>query len=296
MLARADRQIEIESAGTPPDNAGRPVFSIVTPSLNQGRYLGDALASVRHQCRARVEHIVVDGGSADDTEEILRAAPGAVRYVIESDEGQSDALNKGLQLARGRIIGWLNADDFYLPGAFDAVERFFACNPRVHVVYGDAVFVDERGRVVRGLQEHGFDASMLLYHGCYIPSTATFFRSRLRDWGLLRLDPTLHLTMDQELFLRLDAAGVQFGYLPRDLAAFRWHESNKSWDAPARDAEHLRVQRMHGTTGKGDFTLAILRRVYKAKHGVMKLCSGAYGRQLRWRVARGATLRWWPQP
>lgn len=269
-----------------------PFFSIVTPSLNQGRYLGDALASVRDQQRPEYEHIIIDGGSKDGTLEILQEASCRVRYVVEDDEGQSDALNKGLQMARGTIIGWLNADDFYLPGAFRAVEDYFASNPDVQVVYGDAVVVDESGRVVRGLQQHGFDARILLYYGCFIPSTSTFFRSELIDTELLHLDTTLHSTMDLELFLRLAAAGVRFGHMRRNLAAFRWHPLAKGQGDPLPGAaEKRRIQIQYGAVGTGELAQKALFRYFQVAHGLRKVLTGAYWRQLRWSRARGTSLR-----
>jgi glycosyltransferase involved in cell wall biosynthesis len=291
MRVKHDGQPESESAKAA--QVAVPVFSIVTPSFNQGLFLSDALSSVRHQGRPSHEHLVIDGGSSDGTRDVLKSAPGVVRYVIEPDQGQSDALNKGLKMARGRFIGWLNADDFYLPGALQAVERCFASNPDAQVVYGDAVIVDESGRVVRGLEEHGFDASILLYYGCYIPSTATFFRSELVEAGLLSLDTALHYAMDLELFLRLTASGVRFAYLPRDLAAFRWHESAKSTrTSRTARAEALRVQRHYGACATGESTFRAMHHALRLKHALRKLGSGAYVRQLRWRLARGTSLRW----
>jgi glycosyltransferase involved in cell wall biosynthesis len=287
-----------DGAGASPANSepvglSRPVFSIVTPSFNQGLYLPDALSSVQGQGNARFEHLVIDGGSTDATGEILASAPDSVRYVMEPDEGQSDALNKGLKMARGTIIGWLNADDFYLPGTFEAVEGFFASHPTVQVVYGDAVIVDGEGGAIRGLEQHGFDASMLLYYGCFIPSTSTFFRSGLIDAGLLTLDTSLHSTMDLELFLRLARAGVEFAHIPRELAAFRWHAMTKGETrAPAGRLEKARIQAAYGTAGMSDATLRLSYRVFQLKHGLMKLFSGAYARQLHWARARGESLRW----
>jgi len=282
--------------GTPKDPPGPrptrgPFFSIVTPSLNQAQFLGDALASVRGQRLPAYEHIIIDGGSADGTLGILQDASSNVRYVVEPDEGQSDALNKGLQMTSGTIIGWLNADDFYLPGAFHAVEEYFASNPDVQVVYGDAVVVDASGRVIRGLQQHGFDARILLYYGCFIPSTSTFFRSELIDTGLLHFDTTLHFTMDLELFLRLAAAGVRFGHMRRDLAACRWHPQAKGQvDSRPGIAERRRVEKQYGAMGTDGLAQKALYRSFQAAHGLRKVLAGSYWRQLRWSRARGTSL------
>jgi len=272
----------------------RFLFSIVTPSLDQGRYISDALSSVRCQENVRCEHVVMDAGSCDGTVDILSEAEGSLRFFVEPDDGQSDALNKGFKLARGSILGWLNADDFYLRGALAVVERCFASNPEVQVVYGDAVIVDENGCVIRGLNQHGPDLAMLLYYGCYIPSTTTFFRSDLLDSGLLRLDTSLRLAMDLDLFIRLAKAGVKFAYLPRELAAFRWHQQAKTLlGGPSGMRERSEIQARYGAATNSELALEVLRTLYRVKHGIKKILSGAYGRQFRWSRARAQSMRWW---
>jgi len=284
-----------DTARTDAEPGRNLTFSVVTPSWNQARFIGDAIASVRGQRHVACEHVVVDGESSDGTDMILRRAGGDVRFLIEPDDGQSDALNKGLQLARGEILGWLNADDFYLPGTLQAVEACFLVNPDADVVYGDCVFVDESGCVLRGLEQHGFDARVLLYYGTYIPSTASFFRSRLASEGLLRFDTTLHQVMDLELFLRLATAGVRFHYLARDLAAFRWHGHNKSLDRESARTETLRVQSQYGAITQNPVALDVLGRVFALKHLWMKVISGASRRQFGWSQRRGLCLKWWPE-
>jgi hypothetical protein len=136
-----------------PPRIGESMLSVLTPSFQYGRFLGDALASVLEQNGLEVEDIVQDGGSTDGTVELLRAAPPGVRWVSEPDGGQSDALNRAFARARGEWVAWLNADEFYLPGGLarllDAAKETGA-----DVVYGDCVFVDEQGRVLRLVPQH----------------------------------------------------------------------------------------------------------------------------------------------
>jgi glycosyltransferase involved in cell wall biosynthesis len=115
-----------------------PTISIVTPSFNAAAYLEDAILSVSRQGRVAVEHIVTDAVSTDGTLEILRQYPH-LRWISEPDRGQSDAINKGFLLAKGELVGWLNADDYYLPGALEAIANAAAAHPEADVIYGDCV-------------------------------------------------------------------------------------------------------------------------------------------------------------
>ena len=125
-----------------------PSFAIVTPSYNTGRYLGAAVRSVLEQDWPDVDYVVMDGGSTDDSIELLRGFGPRVRWVSEPDKGQTDAINRGLARTRGEILGWLNSDDTYLPGTLRAVGEFFAAHPEVALVYGDANFIDARGALI----------------------------------------------------------------------------------------------------------------------------------------------------
>src|SRR5690242_7659236 len=110
----------------------RPLrFSILTPSYNYDRYLGDALESVARQDGVEVEHVVVDDGSTDSSVEILRAWQHPLRVEVQPNRGLARTLNRALELATGDVVGWLNADDFYLPGALAAAAAAFAADPRL---------------------------------------------------------------------------------------------------------------------------------------------------------------------
>ncbi len=274
-------------------NDSAPFISVVTPSRNHGAYLSEALQSVRGQrYGGRVEHIVVDGASTDGSVDLLRSSLG-LRWVSEPDGGQSQALNKGLLMAGGDLIGWLNSDDFYLQGAFDAVAVYAAAHPRIDVIYGDCVFVEKTGRLLRSKNEHPFHRGVLLYAGCFIPTTATFLRRRLFTDGLLRLSEGLHYLMDYDLFLRLSAAGASFGWLPRELAAFRWHDANKSRLEAERLKERRAVQAQQGVQVNRKTRLALRETVFRYGHLAMKLLNGSVLRQCAWKGRHGEDMRWW---
>jgi len=207
-------------------------ISIVTPSLNQAVYLDECLHSVMTQGILDVEHIVVDGGSKDRSIEILAGfaerCPYKFNWKSESDLGQSDALNKGFLKAEGEIIGWLNADDRYRPGALESVQQVFRSYPNVDVVYGDYTWIDSDGATIQQRREISFSPFVLLYHRVlYIQTAAVFFRRRVIDDGNL-LDETLHYAMDFEFFVRLSAQGYRFQHLSKFLGDFRFQPDSKT--------------------------------------------------------------------
>jgi glycosyltransferase involved in cell wall biosynthesis len=264
-------------------------FSIITPSLNQGRFIGEALYSVAQQSYSDMEHIVVDGNSDDGTVGLLqglstRPTYAHLRWLSEPDDGQSDALNKGLRLATGDIIGWLNSDDRYRPGCFEKVAQVFASDPHIDVLYGDTTWIDEAGRVFLRRREIEFSYFILLYHRVlYIPTTATFFRRRVIDKGHL-LDTTLHYAMDFELFVRLAHAGYRFKHLPATLADFRWQRDSKSMIAAKRQREEQdRIARQrsaifHKVPGRHlrEWTFLSLRQAAGVRRYTEKLLRGYY--------------------
>lgn len=213
------------------------LISIVTPSFNQCQYIKQALESVRSQSYPSIEHIVVDGASTDGTVDVLRqcsADPkwGHLRWISEPDKGQSDALNKGFKMARGEIVGWLNSDDRYRAGCFEAVATAFRNDHTTDVFYGDYAWIDENDDLIQIRREIEFNYFILLYHrALYIPTTSTFFRSSVFERGHL-IDVAFKYAMDYEYFMRLANHGIRFRHLPVLLADFRWQPASKSSLAP----------------------------------------------------------------
>jgi glycosyltransferase involved in cell wall biosynthesis len=272
-----------------------PSLSVITPCYNSAKFIQDAILSVAHQQGVAAEHIVIDGGSTDATLEILKRYPH-VQWTSEPDRGQSDAINKGFLRAKGELVGWLNADDYYLPGALETIARAASAHAEADVIYGDCVFVDGEGAVVRSKVEHEFDRAVLLYFGCYIPSTATFFRREIVQSGAL-LDCEYRVCMDFEYFARLAAAGASFHYIPRVLAAFRWHGSNVSLlNTQRRAQERAQVQQQFGAIVAGKRTMQLLTQAHRVKRLLRKAASGNLTRELRLRQMIGRDTRWMQRP
>ena len=242
-------------------------FSIVTPNYNYGRFLKKNLQSVLAQVESgldrsgassssehtndagraecdprsfRVEHIVIDGGSTDDSVAILKdwaafaaAQPAAkagrysFSFVSEPDQGQTDAINKGLRRATGDVVAWLNADEWYLPGKLALAAAFFERHPKTDFVYGEPLFVKEDGTPIRIRRSHRFSKFVLNGCCCFISSCASFWRRRVLDDGFY-LDPSYKVIMDGEYYCRLAKAGYRFRFFPVTVAAFSWHDGNVS--------------------------------------------------------------------
>jgi glycosyltransferase involved in cell wall biosynthesis len=201
-------------------------FSIVTPSFNQARYIGRTLESVARQQGVAFEHLVRDGGSTDGTVEILEAFRPAVRWVSGRDGGQADAVNAGIAASDGEIIGWLNSDDVYLPGALQRVAERFAAEPGIDVIYGRADHIDAEDRHISPYPTRPWDPARLRTD-CFLCQPAVFFRRRVVErFGAL--DASLRFCMDYEYWLRLAAGGARFAYLEERLAGSRLHADTKT--------------------------------------------------------------------
>jgi glycosyltransferase involved in cell wall biosynthesis len=225
------------------DRADLPTVSIVTPSLNQAGFIGDTIASVLGQEYPRIEYLVADGGSRDGTVDLLRGCGSRVRWLSEPDAGQSAAVNRAWSMTGGPIVGWINADDTFEPGAVGRAVAFLQAHPEIDVVYGRCDYVDRAGRTIAPFPTGPFDYLRLVRSAVnVVPQPATFLRRRvLETTGLL--DESLHYVMDLDLWLR---AGLRhrFGFLGAKLANLRLHGAAKSvaqYDAFPREV--LRVYR-----------------------------------------------------
>lgn len=218
-------------------------FSIITANRNGDRYLEKAIRSVLAQRDdgLQIEYIVVDGGSTDGSRAILeRHRDGIAKLVCEPDQGPADALNKGLSLATGDVLAWLNADDYYAPGALRRVADTLNRHPRKALCFGRCAIVDQQGaeirRAITRFKEAFFPFScrFAIQSINYVSQPAMFFRRTAYERaGSLRTDMTA--AWDYEFILRLWRQGGASRVPGPPLAAFRWHEQSIS-------GRHFRLQ------------------------------------------------------
>jgi glycosyltransferase involved in cell wall biosynthesis len=204
-----------------------PLISIVTPSFNQGQTLSATIESVVRQNYPQVQYAVVDGGSTDETREILARYKSDLAYCVsEPDDGQAHAIAKGFAALRGDVMAYLNSDDMLMPGALSFVGRYFATHRGVDVIYGHRVIVDEDGQEVGRwtLPRHNGDA---IRHFDYVPQETLFWRRSIYE-KVGGINPAFHFAMDWDLLLRFIAAGAQIRRLPYFLACFRIHTRQKT--------------------------------------------------------------------
>jgi GT2 family glycosyltransferase len=235
-----------------------PTISIVTPSFGQGHFLERTLYSVVNQNYPALEYFVQDGGSTDETVDVLRRFEGSLGgWVSESDEGQADAINRGFARTSGEIMAYLNSDDLLLPGALAYVARYFSAHPDVDVVYGHRAMIDEHdGHIGSQVLPRHDDEELALLD--FVPQETLFWRRSAWDAAGGRVDASLRFAMDWDLLLRLRDSGAKMVRLPRFLGAFRVHEEQKTstwFDQCLLECEALRL-RVHGRSISHDEAVA----------------------------------------
>jgi glycosyltransferase involved in cell wall biosynthesis len=273
-----------------------PCISVVTPSYNHGMFIEETIRSVLLQAYPNLEYFIMDGGSTDNTVEIIKKyEPWLTGWVSEQDRGQAHAVNKGWGRSQGPILAWLNSDDVYAPGAFRSVAQVWVQSEHPAMVYGDASVIDVRGEATRDkkeMQDYGLQDALL---GKCMPQPAVFASQGLvEDIG--GLDETLNYALDFEFFLRAWASvgQMQYLYVPRTLAASRVHNDTKcSTGREAFVRENvlvlLRIWKEHmqsyhsSSEWCGILAGALISEAIKAvRFGAYQLAWQAYGRALYW--------------
>ncbi len=208
-----------------------PAITVITPSYNQGQFIGQTIESVLRQDYPNLQYLIIDGASTDHTAKVVAPYRNRLTFISERDQGQTDAINKGLRMATGDIVCWLNSDDYFLPGTLQAVGTFFAANPEKLWLTGDCQIVDEAGQPIQEPIRQYKRVLRSLWPAAFLGVTnavcqpATFWRRAAHQpLGYLRED--LRYTMDYDWWLRL--AQAQPPAISRQVfSAFRIHQHSK---------------------------------------------------------------------
>jgi glycosyltransferase involved in cell wall biosynthesis len=226
--------------------ADAPLVTVITPSYNQGRFIRETIESVLSQDYPNIEYIVIDALSSDDTASVCAEYAGRIRFVSEPDRGQSDAINKGFRMAKGRYVAWLNSDDVFLPGAIERAVEALEGEPELGAVYGEGYQIDAAGAVKsRFAVTEPFNLWKLVYVSDYILQQTVFFRrSVFDDVGFI--DESLHYGMDWEILMRIGKR-YMLRCLPHYMGSIREHgEAKTSVGGIKRFRELAAILRRHG--------------------------------------------------
>lgn len=203
-----------------------PLVTLVTPSFNQGRFIRRTIESVLNQSYPHIEYLVLDGGSRDESLDILASYGSRFSWVSEKDRGQAHAINKGLSQAKGEIFAYLNSDDVILPHAVEIAVRHFQENSDWDLIYGAAEYIDEVDQSLGPYPTHDYSWPRLMQY-CYLCQPATFWRASIaRKVGAF--NETLHCCLDYEYWLRVARTGGKLVRVPELLAQSRIYPSTKT--------------------------------------------------------------------
>jgi glycosyltransferase involved in cell wall biosynthesis len=253
-----------------------PMFSVATPTRNALQKLRRCVGSLRGQQGVSYEHLVQDAVSTDSTPGWLQAQAATdprLKPASESDAGMYDAINRAWSRSGGLLLSWLNSDEQYLPGTLRRVHEWFAAHPNMDALFGDYIVVNEQGHAVALRREIPLRRFYVANSFLNAQSCTLFFRRRLWDEGLLRLDSRYRYAADMDLVLRLQAEGVRFAHLAEPLALFGIDGSNLSThEGMAKEAEALRL-------AYGGLRHKPLRALPLAMRRVERLWRGAYRKE-----------------
>jgi glycosyltransferase involved in cell wall biosynthesis len=229
----------------------KPLFSIITPTFNRRDFLEINIKSLLNQSYQNFEHIVIDGGSTDGTIELLKKYESQynMRWISEPDNGIYDAVNKGIKMAQGEIIAYLNSDDFYFPWTLESVALNFASQDEI--LFGDCLIIDTNMSKVKiriHFQPSKFDyKKMVCYHGLSLPQPSTFIKRELFEvYGLF--DTNFKLFGDLEFWARLGSNNVKFRKLSELLSIVTFHGNNLHLlkEIGNREKENIKQKYCHG--------------------------------------------------
>ena len=240
-------------------------FSIVTPSFNMLPYLELCAASIGDQEGATFEHIVVDGASSDGTVKWLEQHPG-IKSISEKDNGMYDAVNKGLRMANGQFLAYLNCDEQYLPGTLAFVKDYFQKHPNVDVIFGDMVLTRPDGSLIAFRKAYQPRWFYILASHLYVPTCTMFFRRKIIEENFY-FDLSFKANADADFVVRLLRRPFRLKYVREYLSAFTMTGKNLSSDTVAHDESARMLEEAPFLVRKTRPVLNVLRLTEKYLSG-----------------------------
>jgi glycosyltransferase involved in cell wall biosynthesis len=255
-----------------------PKISVVVPSFNQAKYLELTLRSILDQHYPNLELIVIDGGSKDESPEIIRKYEQQMKFwCSEPDGGQTQGIIKGFSHATGEILCFLNSDDLFEPGVLHEVGAYFSKHPEADAVYGDALWIDAEGKALRQQREISFNRFLWLYTYNYIPGMSMFWRRRIYDRSG-GLNPDFQLAFDADLWIRFSDAGGKIKHVTRQWSRMRFYPEQKNRNLRAQsDKEDLLIRSRYWRNQSMPKTYKLRRRVAICVRAIWKMLGGCYG-------------------
>lgn len=256
------------------NNKPLPKISIVTPSYNQGQFIEETIRSILLQGYPDLEYIIMDGGSKDNSVEIIRKyEPWLSYWVSERDRGQSHAVNKGFERATGDIIAWVNSDDTLENNCLAAIGNFLVKNPDVDVIYGNAKIIDAKGEKIAELRTIPFTPQAFLYNTVHIAAQSSVFWRRELFFKVGMLNEKLRYTMDFELWVKFLESGAKFGFIRSFLGTYRCHGESKTFGIESgSEAESLTIETVAKVRQRSDYKY--WRFLYRIRQLAMLIIQG----------------------
>lgn len=215
-----------------------PLVSIVTPVLNDIKYLEESIQNVLKQSYPYIEHFLIDGGSTDGTTEMLfdyqKKYPGRISFISEPDNGVGEALNKGLKMSKGEIIGWQDSDDLYMPEAVMTAVNYFNGNPDVYYLFGGCHIIDETGKTIGKLPINDYNFKSVVRGEDYFSLTTAFFRRQVvEEVGYFNT-----VGNDLDYWIRI-AQKYKMHRIDKTLCAWRIHTQSVGFSKNKRSVEMI---------------------------------------------------------
>lgn len=262
-----------------------PKISVITPSYNQGKYIERTIKSVIEQNYSNLEYIICDGGSKDETIDIIRKYQDHISWwCSEKDKGQTDAINKGMKKATGEIVCWINSDDILLPKSLNHIGHFFATHPNISYYNGVSIEIDADDKIIK--TKNLYFTPFFFKHGCFNCAQQGMFWRREIFKKIGYLNEEFHACMDVEFQARICEAGYKMYFENTPIGAIRIYEETKT--ASGGSIWTVDEERMKNTyNGK---YISNKKSIYFILFAFIKLVKGIYFKNIIYKVKNKGKL------